>query len=72
MRSDFTEIYTYARRKGLLVILFTNGTLITQEIAELLGKFDLSAWISPYMAHHNQFMKRLHVSQVRLRDVFKA
>lgn len=36
LRSDFTEIYTYARRKGLLVILFTNGTLITQEIAELL------------------------------------
>ncbi len=36
LRRDFVEIYTYARRKGLLVILFTNGTMITEEIADLL------------------------------------
>lgn len=33
MRQDFFEIYTYARKKGLLITLFTNGTLITPEIA---------------------------------------
>jgi radical SAM protein with 4Fe4S-binding SPASM domain len=38
LRADFVEIYTYARTKGLLVILFTNGTMITQEIADLLGE----------------------------------
>jgi radical SAM protein with 4Fe4S-binding SPASM domain len=38
LRADFIEIYTYARKKGLLVILFTNGTMITQEIADLLGE----------------------------------
>lgn len=36
LRPDFVEIYTYARSKGLLVILFTNGTMITEEIADLL------------------------------------
>lgn len=36
LRPDFVEIYTYARHKGLLVILFTNGTMITEEIADLL------------------------------------
>ena len=36
LRHDFVEIYTYARLKGLMVILFTNGTMITEEIADLL------------------------------------
>jgi len=36
LRPDFVEIYTYARSKGLLVILFTNGTMITEEVADLL------------------------------------
>src|SRR2546426_11810975 len=29
-RKDFLDIYTYAKQKGLLIGLFTNGTLITQ------------------------------------------
>lgn len=37
LRPDFPEIYTYARRKGILVTLFTNATLITPEIADLLA-----------------------------------
>jgi len=39
LRPDFKEIYTYARRKGLIVTLFTNGTLIDEEIALLLKKY---------------------------------
>jgi radical SAM protein with 4Fe4S-binding SPASM domain len=35
-RKDFLDIYTYAKQKGLLVTLFTNGTLITSEIADYL------------------------------------
>jgi len=37
LRHDFVEIYTYAREKGLLVILFTNGTMMTGEIADMLN-----------------------------------
>ena len=36
LRPDFAEIYTYASQKGLLVILFTNGTLLSDEILRLL------------------------------------
>jgi radical SAM protein with 4Fe4S-binding SPASM domain len=35
-RKDFLEIYTYAKTKGFLVTLFTNGTLITEKIADYL------------------------------------
>jgi radical SAM protein with 4Fe4S-binding SPASM domain len=35
-RRDFLEIYTYAKRKGFLITLFTNGTLITPRIADYL------------------------------------
>jgi radical SAM protein with 4Fe4S-binding SPASM domain len=35
LRSDFGEIYRYAREKGLLVTVFTNGTLVNEEIVEL-------------------------------------
>jgi radical SAM protein with 4Fe4S-binding SPASM domain len=37
LRPDFLDIYTYAKRKGLLVSLFTNGTLITPRIADYLA-----------------------------------
>ena len=36
LRKDFLEIYTYAKKKGFLITLFTNGTLITEEIADYL------------------------------------
>jgi radical SAM protein with 4Fe4S-binding SPASM domain len=35
-RKDFLDIYTYAKRKGLIVTLFTNGTMITPKIADYL------------------------------------
>jgi radical SAM protein with 4Fe4S-binding SPASM domain len=35
-RPDFLEIYTHAKRKGFLVTLFTNGTMITPRIADYL------------------------------------
>src|SRR5215207_4097394 len=36
-RRDFTEIYEYALDKGMLVTLYTNATMVTEEIAELLS-----------------------------------
>jgi radical SAM protein with 4Fe4S-binding SPASM domain len=35
-RRDFLDIYTYAKKKGFLITLFTNGTLITESIADYL------------------------------------
>ena len=35
-RKDFLEIYTYAKKKGFLITLFTNGTLISDKIADYL------------------------------------
>jgi radical SAM protein with 4Fe4S-binding SPASM domain len=35
-RKDFLEIYTYAKQKGFLITLFTNGTLINEKIADYL------------------------------------
>jgi len=35
-RKDFLEIYTYAKKKGFLITLFTNGTLISEKIADYL------------------------------------
>ncbi len=35
-RKDFLEIYTYAKQKGFLITLFTNGTIINEQIADYL------------------------------------
>ncbi len=39
LREDFSEIYLLLKRKGLLVSLFTNATLIRNEHIELLKKY---------------------------------
>lgn len=39
LRPDFAEVYMVAKRLGLLITLFTNGTLLTQEIADLLAEY---------------------------------
>src|SRR5262249_45787287 len=36
-RRDFLDIYTYAKRKGFIITLFTNGTLVTERIADYLA-----------------------------------
>jgi radical SAM protein with 4Fe4S-binding SPASM domain len=37
LRDDFPDLYIFARRLGLKVMLFTNATLITPQIADLLA-----------------------------------
>ena len=39
LRKDFLEIYTYAKKKGFIITLFTNGTLITPEVADCLTEW---------------------------------
>lgn len=38
LREDFEEIYVFARRLGLKVLLFTNATLITSYLADLFSR----------------------------------
>jgi radical SAM protein with 4Fe4S-binding SPASM domain len=38
-RKDFLEIYTYAKQKGFLITLFTNGILINEAIADYLAEW---------------------------------
>jgi radical SAM protein with 4Fe4S-binding SPASM domain len=37
-RHDFLDIYRYAKERGFLVTLFTNGTMITERIADVLAE----------------------------------
>jgi radical SAM protein with 4Fe4S-binding SPASM domain len=45
LRKDFTELYLCARRLGMRVILFTNGRLITNELADLLARVPPGRWV---------------------------
>lgn len=39
VRDDFLDIYTYAKKKGMIITIFTNGTLITPETADYLAEW---------------------------------
>lgn len=36
-RRDFLDIYTYAKSKGFIITLFTNATMVTEQIADTLA-----------------------------------
>ena len=38
-RSDFLDIYSYAKGKGFLVSVFTNGTLVTKKITDYWAQY---------------------------------
>ena len=38
-RRDFLEIYTEAKKRGFLITLFTNGTIINERIADYLAEY---------------------------------
>jgi radical SAM protein with 4Fe4S-binding SPASM domain len=38
-RKDFLDIYTEAKKRGFLITLFTNGTMITERVADHLAKY---------------------------------
>lgn len=39
LRKDFLELYVYAKTKGFIITLFTNGTLLTPAIADVLREY---------------------------------
>jgi radical SAM protein with 4Fe4S-binding SPASM domain len=39
LRPDFPEVYLHALRRGLRVTVFTNGTLITEKVADLFDAY---------------------------------
>jgi len=39
LREDFADIYLYLKKKGLLISVFTNATLITPELVSLFKKY---------------------------------
>jgi len=39
LRPDFLDIYDDAKRKGFIITLFTNGTLLNEAIADHLGEY---------------------------------
>ncbi len=39
LRSDFVALYRYAKAKGFLITLFTNGTLLTPELVDFLREW---------------------------------
>jgi len=58
IRPDFLDIYTYAKKKGLIITIFTNGTLITSEIADYLKEWPpFSVEISLYGATQETYEK---------------
>jgi radical SAM protein with 4Fe4S-binding SPASM domain len=39
LRPDFLDIYLHAKKRGLIVTLFTNGTLLTPQVADALQEY---------------------------------
>ncbi len=39
LRDDFLDIYTHAKKQGMIIVILTNGTLITPRIADYFRKY---------------------------------
>jgi radical SAM protein with 4Fe4S-binding SPASM domain len=58
-RRDFLDIYTYAKKKGFLITLFTNGTLISPKIADYLVEWRPFAIEITLYGHSKETYERL-------------
>lgn len=62
-RKDFLDIYMYAKRKGFLIELFTNGMLLSDKIIEKLKQYPpLVVDISLYGANEETYKKVTGIS----------
>lgn len=58
LRSDFLDIYTYTKKKGLITTIYTNGTLLTPHIVDYLQKWPpFSVEITLYGASKETYEK---------------
>lgn len=56
LRPDFADLYRYAKRKGFLITLFTNGTLLTPRLVNLLADwYPLLVEVSLYGATRDTY-----------------
>jgi radical SAM protein with 4Fe4S-binding SPASM domain len=64
LREDFVELYLFARRLGLKVILFTNARLITLKLADLFARIPplVKIEISVYGMHQESYEAVTRVS----------
>lgn len=63
LRRDFSEIYLYAKRKGFIITLFTNATMVTPEIADMLAELKpLSIEVTLYGATQETYERVTRVS----------
>ena len=57
-RNDFSEIYIYTKKKGFIVELLTNATLITQEHIDIFNEYPpANISISMYGKDENTYRK---------------
>lgn len=55
-RSDFCDIFLYAKKKGFLVEIFTNGELVTEDIISVFAKYPpLLVDVSIYGSNDNTY-----------------
>lgn len=57
-RKDFAEIYAYAKRKGFLMEVFTNGYALTEEVIALFNSCHRCWWIFRCMAPARKPIKK--------------
>lgn len=58
LRKDFKEIFIHARRRGMIVSLFSNATMLTAELADFLADYGLhSLEVSLYGATEETYGK---------------
>lgn len=69
LREDFEDLYLYARKAGLKVLLFTNAGLITPSLAELLSRIPPLEKIEVSLYGMN---KRSHEAATRTPGSFEA
>ncbi len=57
LRTDFEELYTYGRRLGMKVLLFTNARLITPDLANLFARIPplMNIEITVYGMHKESY-----------------
>jgi len=61
LRQDFPEIFTHACRRGMLVTLFSNATMLTPDLADLLAEWGVhSLEVSLYGATRETYEKVTH------------
>jgi radical SAM protein with 4Fe4S-binding SPASM domain len=63
VRKDFSDIYLYAKKKGFIITVFTNGTMITPEIISLFKEWPpFNIEITIYGATKKTYENVTHVS----------